>query len=176
MIFYYKGGILYREIHRNFKTIIVILIGATVLRSYPLESNDDYESVYEQGFSKMQMLEKIDDYISKDLSNKIKGIQQEINEIKQEDTSSKIANIIQKLEKMDKRLAVIEELKLNDRLEKISELSNDDFKKVKEAHEEIKNKTIPELEKKMEQMKESIKNLDTIFKSIDGVNKKIKEI
>ena len=59
---------------------------------------------------------------------------------------------------------------------KIKEKIGKEFDKLKKSHEEIKNKTIPDFEKRLEALIQAIKNLDKVFNSVDGISKKLKEI
>lgn len=103
-----------------------------------------YGAVFNDGLSKMEMIEKIDGYISGPLMTKISSIEQKLMSIEGK-TQSDIVELRQKIEIIDKRLESIES--------KLGEKSNSQPTEVKrellDYLKDLKSVIIPAIQKKL---------------------------
>ena len=142
-------------------TILIYFYSQTLLASYG--------QVYNEGLSKMEMIEKIDQYLSNDLSKKMTEISSKIAALEAKNQSN-YNDILKKIQLIEKKLEDIESKAL---AEKASPASKD--KEQMEYLKDLKSVIIPAIQEKLlsneKEMVEFIKQSKEIFKT----NEKIRD-
>ena len=127
-----------------------------------------YGQVYNEGLSKMEMIEKIDQYLSNDLSKKMTEISSKIAALEAKNQSN-YNDILKKIQVIEKKLEDMESKAL---AEKILTNSQKDKKQMGYL-KDLKNVIIPAIQKKLlsneKEMVEFIKQSKEIFKTNDKI-------